>query len=224
MPETILKHTAKTALTLVLFTIAFTTLMSYVYYLTKAPIAASEEAARKALFRQIVPENMYDNAILEDSIKVEPNELLGNKRAKTVYRARINNRPAAVILETIAPDGYSGVIKLLIAIKYDGTISGVRVLAHKETPGLGDYINIAKTEWITLFNDESLKKTSSNYWQVKKDGGKFDYMAGATITPRAVIKAVYKTLQYFKMNKEALFVATPIIEKETQEATQNGPV
>ncbi len=105
-----------------------------------------------------------------------------------------------------------------------GSVKEENYIDTERLTGLGDYINIAKTEWITLFNDESLKKTSSNYWQVKKDGGKFDYMAGATITPRAVIKAVYKTLQYFKMNKEALFVATPIIEKETQEATQNGPV
>jgi len=217
MSETILKHTSKTALTLVLFTIAFTALMSFVYHVTKAPIAANEEAARKALFRQIVPANMHDNALLKDTVNIAPSELLGNRQAKTAYRARINNMPSAVILEAIAPDGYSGNIKLLIAIRFDGSIAGVRVLTHQETPGLGDYIDILKSDWIKLFDRESLKKTSSNDWRVTKDGGTFDYMAGATITPRAVIKAVHKALQYFQANKEALFVAAPINDAPKQD-------
>ncbi|MDZ4212321.1 MAG: RnfABCDGE type electron transport complex subunit G, partial [Methylotenera sp.] len=93
----------------------------------------------------------------------------------------------------------------LIAIRADGSISGVRVLAHKETPGLGDYIDIAHGNWIKLFNDESVHKTPAEKWQVLKDGGKFDYMVGATITPRAVVKAVLKALQYFEMNKQTVF-------------------
>ena len=125
--------------------------------------------------------------------------------------ARINNAPAAVILEAIAHDGYAGDIKLLIAIKVDGSISGVRVLTHKETPGLGDYIDIAKDNWIKLFNAESLTKTVSAQWKVKKDGGQFDYMAGATITPRAVIKAVHKALQYVEANKQTLFAESKSI-------------
>jgi len=108
-------------------------------------------------------------------------------------------------MEAIAHDGYNGKIKLLIAINRDSTISGVRVIAHKETPGLGDYIDIAKADWIKLFDQESLQKTNSDNWKVTKDGGTFDYMAGATITPRAVVKAVHKTLQYFEKNKATLF-------------------
>ena len=136
---------------------------------------------------------------------IAPNDLLGNKQPTIANRARINNEPAAVIIEAIAHDGYSGDIKLLIAIKADGSISGVRVLAHKETPGLGDYIDIAKDNWIKLFDNESLLKTSEPQWKVKKDGGEFDYLAGATITPRAVVKAVHKALQYFEANKQSLF-------------------
>jgi electron transport complex protein RnfG len=210
MPETIIKHASKTAITLIAFAVVFTALLAYIFQVTKVPIEKSEAKARLALFRQIVPENMHDNDILKDKLSIAPNALLGNTQPTIANRARINNAPAAVILEAIAHDGYSGDIKLLIAIKYDGSISGVRVLTHKETPGLGDYIDIAKDDWIKLFNGESLTQISGEKWpeerwKVKKDGGEFDYMAGATITPRAVVKAVHKALQYFEANKVALF-------------------
>lgn len=205
MAETIIKHASKTAITLIAFALVFTALLAYIFQITKVPIEKSEAAARLALFRQIVPASMHDNDILKDTLTIAPNDLLGNTQPSIANRARINNAPAAIILEAIAHDGYSGDIKLLIAIKYNGEISGVRVLTHKETPGLGDYIDIAKDDWIKLFDAESLTKTSDKNWQVKKDGGQFDYMAGATITPRAVVKAVHKALKYFEANKDALF-------------------
>ena len=205
MTETIIKHASKTAFTLICFALVFTALLAYVFNITKAPIEKSEAEARKALFRQIVSENMHTNDLLKDTISVAPNALLGNQKPIIANRARIDNKPAAVILEAVAPDGYKGNIKLLIAIKYDGSIAGVRVLAHTETPGLGDYIEIAKGNWIKLFDGESLEKTGDAQWAVKKDGGQFDYMAGATITPRAIVKAVHKALQYYAVNKEALF-------------------
>jgi Na+-translocating ferredoxin:NAD+ oxidoreductase subunit G len=205
MTETIIKHASKTALTLIAFAVVFTALLAFVFQFTKTPIEQAEAKARLALFRQIVPDNMHDNDILKDSISIAPNALLGSTQPSIANRARIAGKPEAVILEAIAHDGYSGDIKLLIAIKYDGSISGVRVLTHKETPGLGDYIDIAKGDWIKLFDGESLTQTSDKNWNVKKDSGKFDYMAGATITPRAVVKAVYKALKYYETNKEALF-------------------
>jgi Na+-translocating ferredoxin:NAD+ oxidoreductase subunit G len=205
MPETIIKHASKTAITLIAFAVVFTALLAFVFQITKTPIEKAEAKARMALFGQIVPPNMHDNDLLKDSISIAPDALLGNTQPTVANRARINNAPAAVILEAIAHDGYSGDIKLLIAIKYDGSIAGVRVLTHKETPGLGDYIDINKDDWIKLFDGESLTKTVSEKWTVRKDGGAFDYMAGATITPRAVVKAVHKALQYFEANKAALF-------------------
>lgn len=208
MAETILKHASKTALTLIAFALVFTALLVYIFQITKVPIEKSEAAARLALFRQIVPASMHDNDILKDTLTIAPNDLLGTTQPSIANRARINNAPAAIILEAIAHDGYSGDIKLLIAIKYNGEISGVRVLTHKETPGLGDYIDIAKDDWIKLFDAKSLTKTDDKNWQVKKDGGQFDYMAGATITPRAVVKAVHKALKYFEANKDALFRAS----------------
>jgi Na+-translocating ferredoxin:NAD+ oxidoreductase subunit G len=205
MPETILKHASKTALTLIVFSLVFTALLAYVFNLTKAPIEQAEAKARLSLFSQIVPPTMHDNDLLKDAISIAPTALLGNTQAIIANRARINQVPQAVILEAIAHDGYSGDIKLLIAINFDGSIAGVRVLKHKETPGLGDYIDILKGNWIKLFDTESLIKTADDKWNVKKDGGKFDYMAGATITPRAVVKAVHKALQYFEANKQTLF-------------------
>lgn len=205
MPETIIKHASKTALTLIAFALVFTALLAYVFNVTKAPIEKSEAEARRALFNQVVPADLHDNDMLKEAITIAPNELLGNKQPSVANLARIGHAPSAVILEAIAHDGYSGDIKLLIAIKYDGSIAGVRVLAHKETPGLGDYIDILKGNWIKLFDGESLSKTSEAQWKVKKDGGQFDYMAGATITPRAVVKAVHKALKYFEANKQHLF-------------------
>ncbi len=204
MAESIFKHAIKTAATLTAFALIGTAMLSYVFSITRAPIEASEAQAKLALFNQIMPTEQFDNDILKTTISIPPDDLLGTHSTTIANVAQLNQQPAGVILEAIAHDGYSGDIKLLIAFKADGSISGVRVLAHKETPGLGDYIDIAHANWIKLFDNESLVKTPAQQWQVKKDGGKFDYVAGATITPRAVVKAVFKATQYFEKNKQVL--------------------
>jgi electron transport complex protein RnfG len=204
MSESIFKHASKTAITMICFALVGTALLAYFFEITKKPIAISEAEARLALFKQVLPSNTYNNDVLKTVIQIPPNALLGNKVQSEANIATLDGKPVGIILEAIAPDGYSGDIKLLIAIRADGSISGVRVLAHKETPGLGDYIDILHDDWITTFNNESLSKTDAKHWQVKKDGGQFDYMAGATITPRAVVKAVHKALQYFEKQKHVL--------------------
>ena len=219
MPETILKHTAKTAFTLVAFAFTFTLLMTIVYQITKEPIAKSEAAARINLFHQVIPDGRYDNDVLQDIVHIKPNDLLGHKKPTTASIARLNGETVAVILEAVAHDGYNGDIKLLVAINSDSSISGVRVIKHAETPGLGDYIDIMKSDWIKLFDGESLSKTGGMNWAVKKDGGHFDYMAGATITPRAVIKAVHKALEYFENNKTMLLAKAARQEKQTEQTT-----
>jgi len=113
----------------------------------------------------------------------------------------------AVIIETVAPDGYSGEIKTIVGIDQEEKILGVRVITHKETPGLGDYIEIGKSQWIKNFDLKFLDKISEKKWAVKKDGGDFDYISGATITPRAIIKSTYKCLLYTKENKKRLFTS-----------------
>lgn len=205
MAEKIFPHAAKTAATLAAFAIVGTALLVCVYDITRGPIAESEAQARMALFRQIVPDNLHDNDLLQDTLRIAPDHLLGNRTEALVHRARLAGAPAALILEATAADGYSGDIKLLIAIRQDGSLAGVRVLAHKETPGLGDYIDVSRSDWIRQFDGKSLNRPAAEKWQVEKDGGQFDYMAGATITPRAVVKAVHKALQYFEMHRDALF-------------------
>lgn len=207
MSSRIVKHALVTAAILTLFTAIGTALLSGTYETTKAPIAASEREARLHLFSQVLPANLHDNDLLQDGVELPPNDALGQHGTSMAYRARLHGQPTGVILEAIAPDGYSGEIKLLVGINADGTLTGVRVLAHKETPGLGDYIDLAHGNWIKNFDSLSLAKRSDDGWKVKKDGGQFDYMTGATITPRAVVKAVHKALIYFASQRDKIFAA-----------------
>jgi electron transport complex protein RnfG len=205
MRRTMAKASLYTALNLMFFALIGTALLALIYNLTHEPIARSEEKEKLNLVRQIVPTAAYDNDIIKDTAQLAPDKLLGNDEATVVYRGWLNNQPSIAVLQATAPDGYSGKIQFIIAIYRDGKIGGVRVVSHKETPGLGDYIEIAKSKWITGFNDASLKNRKDSDWQVKKDGGTFDYMAGATITPRAMVKAVHKALQYFAQHRDELF-------------------
>ena len=203
------KNAFRTAAIMLSFAFIGTLLLASVFDVTRAPIEASEKAARLSLFKEILPAENYDNDLLASQVTIAPNALLGNRLPSIANVAKQQQQTAGVILEAIAHDGYSGDIKLLIAIRADGSISGVRVLAHKETPGLGDYIDIAHGNWIKLFDNESLEKTAAEKWQVKKDGGQYDYMVGATITPRAVVKAVKQALQFYQQNKQTLFAVNP---------------
>jgi electron transport complex protein RnfG len=205
MNATILKHAAKTAWVMIAFTIISTFGLAIIHHSTKAPISRAEVDVRMRLFGQILPTTFYDNNLLQDAIKQVSGGDLGNRDETMIHRARLKNAPAAVILEATAPDGYSGDIKLLVAIKATGEIVGVRVLDHKETPGLGDYIDIGHGDWIKNFDAQSLEKTKDEAWFVKKDGGQFDFMTGATITPRAVVKAVHKVLKFYQSHQQAIF-------------------
>lgn len=199
------RHSVKLAMVLAAFALVGTSLLAVTFNATKDIISESEKKAKLALIAQILPPALYDNDIIRDAAELKPVAELGTAESTLAYRALKGSQPAALVLEAIAPDGYAGKIKLLIAIKANGEISGVRVVAHKETPGLGDYIEIAKNNWIKGFDGTSLDKYQSNDWKVKKDGGQFDYMAGATITPRAVIKAVHKALVWYAANREKIF-------------------
>ena len=203
----ILKHALVTAGILTAFTVVGTAMLTGTFETTREPIAASEREAKLQLLAQVMPPAMHDNDLLQDAVQLPPAELLGQHAPSTAYRARQNGQPSGVILEAVAPDGYSGDIKLLIGIAADGDIIGVRVLSHKETPGLGDYIEIDRSAWIKNFDGKSLAKLPDEAWRVKKDGGQFDYMTGATITPRAVVKAVHKALQYFEVQRASIFAA-----------------
>ena len=207
MSETLLKHTASTMAIMVAFTLIGTVFLASTYLATKAPIEASEATAKIKLFEQVLPISEHDNDLLNDFVEMPAGGELNNRTVTKVYTARLAGVATGVILEATARDGYSGDIKLLIAVRQDGSLGGVRVIAHKETPGLGDYIDIAKDNWIKSFDGLSLSLRPAKQWKVKKDGGQFDYMAGATITPRAVVKASHKALAYVEANKAVLFAA-----------------
>jgi H+/Na+-translocating ferredoxin:NAD+ oxidoreductase subunit G len=208
------KASLYTALNLLFFALIGTALLALTYQLTLDPISRSEENEKLKLITQIAPVSVYDNDILKDTVPLAADELLGNDDTTVAYIGRLNHQPSIAVIQAIAPDGYGGRIRLIVAIRSDGRIGGVRVISNNETPGLGDYIEIAKNKWITVFDGTSLDNIKDSDWKVKKDGGQFDYMAGATITPRAVVKAVHKALQYFAQHREDLFKKNPSSKEE----------
>ena len=201
------KKVSITASAMIIFSLVASAALSISYFLTKTPIEESDARAKRMFLNQVVPSNLYDNNLVKDTISVEPNPLIGNKKNIDIYRAKKNNQVIAVIIETIAPDGYSGEIKTLVGVDQKDKILGVRVITHKETPGLGDYIEVEKSHWIKNFDVKSLDEMGEKEWAVKKDGGDFDYVSGATITARAVVKSTYKSLLYVKENKKRLFAS-----------------
>ena len=213
MRRTMAKASLYTALNLLFFALIGTALLAITYQLTHEPITRSEEKEKLKLVTQIAPATTYDNDIINDSAQLPADDLLGNADTSVAYLGRLKNQPSIAVLQVVAPDGYSGKISLIISIRSDGQgngkIGGVRVISHKETPGLGDYIEIARSKWITVFDGKSLDDPKDADWKVKKDGGQLDYMAGATITPRAVVKAVHKALQYFALHRDEMFKPHP---------------
>ncbi|MBS1191634.1 MAG: Electron transport complex, RnfABCDGE type, subunit [Rhodocyclaceae bacterium] len=201
---------ARTAAILFLFVVAFTAALAIVYVATKPGIDAAAAEEKMRAINEVLPKDLYDNDLLADTLKIPATPELGLDDESTIYRARLGGEPSALVLETVAPDGYAGKIRMLVAVRANGELAGVRVTQHKETPGLGDYIEPKKDKnkerpWITQFNGLSLDKVPASGWKVKKDGGRFDFVAGATVTPRAMVKAVHKTLQYAVANRDRLF-------------------
>jgi electron transport complex protein RnfG len=211
----IARSTLQTAINLVFFAVLGTAVLASTFFMTREAIVKSEEGEKLKLITQMVPTTLFDNDIIQDTLAIPASELLGTEDVTTAYRARLKGEPSAVVLEAVAPDGYSGRIALILAVRANGELAGVRVVAHKETPGLGDYIELPKSPWIKGFDGKSRTAYKDADWKVKKDGGQFDYMAGATITPRAIVKAVNKALVYYEQNRDKLFVAsTPKKEKK----------
>lgn len=204
MRRTMAKASVHAALNLLFFALLGTVALASTYLLTRDKIAESVEQEKLKLVAQVVPQRLFDNAIVQDALQLPPSELLGTDDVSTAYRARLNGEASAVVLQPVAPDGYSGKIFLIVAIRSNGELSGVRVVSHRETPGLGDYIDLSKGPWIKNFDGQSHATRKEPDWKVKKDGGAFDYVAGATITPRAVVKAVHKSLLYFEQNRDKL--------------------
>lgn len=195
---------ARSALVLALFACAAAALLATVHLLTKEDIAEAQQRARLAALYEIVPRTAFDNELLKDTIAVT-DPLLGSDQPVTIYRARHDGRPVAVVMDVVTPEGYSGPIRMLIGIRADGSLAGVRVTQHQETPGLGDKLDTDVSDWILQFEGLSLEQPATNQWALKEDGGVFDGFTGASITPRAVIAAVKKALLYFEQHQAKLF-------------------
>ena len=199
---------SKNGLLLFLFAAATAGILALTYVNTKDTIAAAERAAAQKALAEIVPTDRIDNDLMTDRLPIPTAalETLGlNGEDNSIAIAKKNDRTVAVIVPTIATDGYSGDIKLLVGVNRDGSISGVRVLAHKETPGLGDKVDLKRSDWILSFNQQSLSNPLPSQWKVKKDGGTFDQFTGATITPRAVVRQVYNVLTFVQDYRSLLF-------------------
>ena len=174
---------------------------------------------------QVLPPGQYDNDLLQDTRSITAPEAFGTAEPVTVYRARQQGEPVAALFTVIAPDGYSGAIKLLVGVRWDGRLAGVRAVAHRETPGLGDAIEVERSDWITQFAGLSIDEPPVKQWRVKKDGGHFDQFTGATITPRAVVKAIRKALIYFNAHRESFFApdGSPIVQADEPKAEVKEP-
>ncbi|MEK6748649.1 MAG: electron transport complex subunit RsxG [Pseudomonadota bacterium] len=204
----LLKNIRSGIIVLGLFASVTTGLVVLVHQLTEERVAANERAAVLRSLHALVPSDRLDNDLYHDAITVRDPELLGAPDGVMVYRARKQGLPVATIFNVVAPDGYSGPIALLVAVTYAGEVMGVRVVGHKETPGLGDKIEERRTPWLHGFERKNLQDPPLvSGWGVRRDGGAFDQFSGATITPRAVVKAVKNTLVYYSRHRDELFAA-----------------
>lgn len=179
-----------------LFSFMIVALVSLVYHASKDKIAENEYLDLLHSLQAVLSPDSYDNDLVNDVILLQ---------TQTIYRARKAGKPVAAIIQSTTPYGYNGDIQLLIALDMQGRIIGVRVLKHKETPGLGDKIDLKKSDWILNFAQKSLADNDLSLWAVKRDGGLFDQFTGATITPRAIVNEVKKTALFFQHNQQVIF-------------------
>ncbi|MDY4313769.1 electron transport complex subunit RsxG [Pectobacterium actinidiae] len=185
------------AMTLALFAAFTTAITAIVNRLTEPTISHQAMLQQKMLLDQVVPAELY-NSDIQKECYVVTNSALGSSAPHRVFIARQNGEPVAAALESTAPDGYSGAIRLLVGADFHGKVLGVRVTEHYETPGLGDKIEVRISDWITRFNGLMVQGEHDARWAVKKEGGMFDQFTGATITPRAVINSVKRSALYLQ--------------------------
>ena len=171
---------------------------------THGAIEARQQEDMQATLEQVLPSTLHDNILLRDLKTIVETTASGATVATPVYIARKQSAVVGVAFKFIAAGGYSGPITLMMGVDREGAVLGVRVVAHAETPGLGDKIERGKSDWILSFNKRSLENLTPERWKVKKDGGDFDQFAGATITPRAVVHGVASGLKFFQRHRAEL--------------------
>lgn len=192
----------KTLLTLGLIGLLAAALLSGVHLATRDRIASEQQRQALATLNQLVPESAYDNALVEDRFSAW---ISGLSAPSTLYRARMDGEPVALLADVVTPDGYSGDIRLLVGLTPQGEVIGVRVLEHRETPGLGDQIESKRSNWIRQFQGKSLGEPPAQDWAADRRGGEFDTLSSATITSSAVIEAVRNVLAWHAANRDNVF-------------------
>jgi electron transport complex protein RnfG len=208
-------RTLSSGLLLGIVTAAGIALVTAVQECTQARIAAHARAVPQQRLQAVLAASKYNNDILKTEHRIET-DALSRVAPALVYLARRDGEPVAAIFDMVAPDGYNGPIRLLIGVYYNGIVSGVRVISHRETPGLGDAIEADESDWIFRFTGRSLDDPPTDEWEAERDGGAFDQITGATITSRAVVGAVRRALLYLADRKQALF-AMPSIDPSAQD-------
>jgi Na+-translocating ferredoxin:NAD+ oxidoreductase subunit G len=208
--SSVLRISMRTAAILLAFTLVFTALMAGTYQATAPLLAASALTEKLRLIGEVLPPGLYNNDLMADAINLAPQKGLALDDETRLWRARKDGVPVALVFEAAALDGYSGRIGLIVAVDADGRLIAMRVIAHKETPGLGDYIDPKKDRnkarpWITQFSNLGFDSVPPEKWHVKKDGGHFDQMSGATISARAVTNASGRALAWVRQHRETLF-------------------
>ncbi len=200
----------KWLLPIILATVTLLTsgLLMFSHAITADKIAAIETANKLDSLRRLIPNEMIDNNILNDSLDIYEPLLLGHRQKEVLYLGKKNNSITVMAVPVTARNGYSGDIELLVGIQIDaqrnGKITAVEIISHKETPGLGDLIEARKSDWLLQFPGTSLQQPIEKNWRVKKDLGAFDQITAATITPRAVVAAIKQALlfqQSFMLNQ-----------------------
>ncbi len=179
-------------------TLLTSSLLMLSHHVTAEKIAAQKLSNKLASLKRLFPAELIDNNLIEDAIAVYEPDLLGHRQAEQLYIGKQGEELTVVAIPVTARNGYSGDIELLVGIRTNGQITAVEIIAHKETPGLGDLIESQKSNWLMQFPDNSLTSPAEKMWQVKKDGGAFDQITAATITPRAVVGAIKRALQYHR--------------------------
>jgi electron transport complex protein RnfG len=204
-----LRRAVRSAVTLTVAAVLAVGLVAVVNDRARPQIEASERAEQLRQLTAVLGDVAYDNDPLADTLRVRDLEYLGTSEPLAAHRVRRHGEPVAVLLNAVAPDGYTGALRLLVAIDAQGRLIGVRVLEHRETPGLGDFVEERRTDWIRQFDGRSLGAPPPARWQVRKDGGDFDQYTGATVTSRAVTHAVRDALTYFARHRAQLLAAPP---------------
>ena len=204
------RATLRNALVLIAIAIAIAAGLSAMDSLTREQVRRNEQSWILQQLDALVPPSAHDNDLLADVTRVVSPDLLGTEDPVDIYRARRQGKPVAAILHTVAPYGYRGPIDLLVAIAVDGSLLGVQVIRHHETPGLGDAFEHDDGRWLNRFKGRSLQDPQQMRWSLRKDGGEFDAFTGATTTPRAIVKAVRQALEYFRANQNRIFESAAV--------------